>query len=37
MYNKSKSFDIDDKRTEEEKELIKLRKKVRRLKWRMTF
>lgn len=36
-YNKSKSFDIDDKRTEGEKELIKLRKKVRRLKWRMTF
>ena len=36
-YNNSKSFDIDDKRTEGEKELIKLRKKVRRLKWRMTF
>lgn len=30
-YNNSKSFDIDDNRTEEEKELIKLRKKVRQL------
>ena len=29
--NNSKSFDIDDNRTEEEKELIKLRKKVRQL------
>lgn len=26
-YNKLKSFDIDNNRTEEEKELIKLRKK----------
>ena len=30
-YNKSNSFDIDDNRTEEEKELIELRKKVKQL------
>lgn len=30
-YNNSDSFDIDDNRTEEEKELIELRKKVKQL------
>ena len=30
-YNDSKSFKLDDNRTEEEKELIKLRKKVEQL------
>jgi Transposase and inactivated derivatives len=30
-YNNSKSFDVDDNRTEEEKELIELRKKVKQL------
>ncbi|BFL73150.1 hypothetical protein SKB0087_16770 [Anaerococcus nagyae] len=30
-YNNTKSFDIDDNRSEEEKELIKLRKEVKQL------
>ena len=30
-YNNSNSFDVDDNRTEEEKELIELRKKVKQL------
>jgi len=30
-YNNSNSFDIDDNRTEEEEELIQLRKKVKQL------
>ena len=30
-YNNSNSFDIDDNRTEEEKELIRLRKKLKQL------
>lgn len=30
-YNNSNSFDIDDNRTEEEKELIELRKKLKQL------
>jgi transposase len=36
-YNNSNSFDVEDNRTEEEKELIELKKKENSLKWRMIF
>lgn len=36
-YNETKSFNVDDNRTKEEKELIKYKKDVKNLKWKMIF
>ena len=36
-YNNTQSFHAEDNRTDEEKELIELEKKLNSLKWKMIF